>query len=95
MAAFCFVQQNSCFHAEVYYTSNFYKFMADSFPPVDIIAGPTADDKLFSILKDYMNPKAGYRGLGHNLLLSVLRAANYPKQYVFKTEQACLLLKDP
>ena len=78
-------------HAPKFFLSLYKKFKS-----VDVIIGPTADDKCFSVMKRYITKgiSSTYyeRKLGHNLLLSYMRATNFYNQFTFATKRACSLL---
>lgn len=87
-------------HAPIFCSS-----LEKRFRNTDIIIGPTADDRFFSKMNEYIaqtstdsviNIMSKYRQrrLGHNLILAYMRATNYGNQYTFLTQRACDLLQN-
>ncbi|MCF0248009.1 MAG: DUF3990 domain-containing protein [Synergistes sp.] len=56
----------------------------------DVITGPTADDRIYSLCRDYISPVAPYSEfITHKHVLKALESANLSIQYVFKTPEVC------
>lgn len=71
-----------------YKDSDIYKKYKKIFDTSDLAVGPIADDKMFSVMRDFFNLR-----ITDEALINSLSALDYGMQYVALTEKACKQIK--